>query len=278
MPVQNLAAPAPPQAVSGDAAAADMLAAAEDTMNAGVASRYVTQLAAAGDVGASRLAASRAAMTAETAAAAAETAASAVESDASQATAASAAGDTAAMNRARDKAASDYSALLAADDQLARAATDLAAAASGNSAFFATDPGIVLINDMGAQDSSAAANLLFAATKGGTAGYGAVAASQATAIRDANTIAGLAPPRALAFQAAAKAEAGAQSAATAAAAGGSASAAAAGVAAAATAGATADGPGNPYAGAVEIGAAAVANAASATISARHAMDGLRTLK
>ena len=101
MPVQNLAAPAPPQAVSGDAAAADMLAAAEDTMNAGVASRYVTQLAAAGDVGASRLAASRAAMTAETAAAAAETAASAVESDASQATAASAAGDTAAANRAR---------------------------------------------------------------------------------------------------------------------------------------------------------------------------------
>ena len=247
--------------------------AAEDTRNAGVASGYVTQLAGAGDVGATRLAAGRAAMTAETAAAAAETAATAVESDASQATAASAAGDRASVKNARDKAASDYSALLAADNKLAKAATGLVAAAAGNAAFLAANPVSAAINDMGAQDSSAAANLLSAATKGGTAGYSAAAANEATAIKDANTTAGLDPPRAKAFKAVAKAEAEAQSAATAAAAG-SASAAAA----AATAGATADGPGNPYAGAVEIGAAAVANAASATISAQHAMDGLKTLK
>jgi hypothetical protein len=130
---------------------------------------------------------------------------------------------------------------------------------------------------MGAQDSSAAANLLSAATKGGTAGYSGAAANEATAIKDANTIAGLDPSRAKAFKAVAKAEVEAQSAATAAAAGESASAAAA-EAAAATAGATADGPGNPYAGAVESGAAAVAKAASATSSAQHAMDGLKTLK
>ena len=251
--------------------------AAEDTRNAGVASGYATQLAGAGDVEATRLAASRAAMTADTVAAAAETAAAAVESDASKATAASAAGDRTSVNNARDKAASDYSALLAADNQLAKAATDLVAAAAGNAAFLAANPGSVAINDMGAQDSSAAANLLSAATKGGTAGYSAAAANEATAKKDANTIAGLDPTRAKAFKAVAKAEAEAQSAATAAAAGGSASAAAA-EAAAATAGATADGPGNPYAGAVESGAAAVANAASATISAQHAMDGLKTLK
>jgi DNA-binding beta-propeller fold protein YncE len=283
---QNPAAPGPAQTqkapagnAAGDPAAADMAAAAEDTKNAGVASGYVTQLAGAGDMGATRLAASRAASTADTAAAAAETAAATVESDASQATAASTAGDRAAVNNARDKAASDYSALLAADDQLARAATDLAAASAGNVAFYGgATIGAGAINDMGAQDSSAAASLLAAVTKGGSAGYSAAAANEATAIKDANAIANLAPPRAPAFQAAAKAEAEAQSAATAAAAGGSASAAAAALAAAATAGATADGPGNPYAGAVEIGAAAVANAASATISAQHAMERLKTLK
>jgi hypothetical protein len=255
----------------------NMATAAEDTRIAGVASGYVTQLAGAGDVGATRVAAGRAAMTADTAAAAAETAAAAVESDASQATAASAAGDRASVNNARDKATSDYSALLAADNQLAKAATDLVAAAAGNAAFLAANPGSVAINDMGAQDSSAAANLLSAATKGGTAGYSGAAANEATAIKDANTIAGLDPSRAKAFKAVAKAEVEAQSAATAAAAGESASAAAA-EAAAATAGATADGPGNPYAGAVESGAAAVAKAASATSSAQHAMDGLKTLK
>jgi DNA-binding beta-propeller fold protein YncE len=279
---QNLGAPAPaqaPKAIAGDPAAADMAAAAEDTKNAGVASGYVTQLSGAGDVGATRLAASRASMTADTAAAAAETAAAAVETDASKATAASAAGDKAAMNTARDKAMSDYSALLAADAELAKATTDLAAASAGNVAFYGgATAGAGAINDIGAQDSSAAANLLSAVTKGGTAGYTAAAANEATAMKDANTIAGLSPPRAPAFQAVAKAEAEAQSAATAAAAGGSASAAAAALAAAATAGATADGPGNPYAGAVDIAAAAVANAASATISAQQAVGRLKTLK
>ena len=252
----------------------NMATAAEDTRDADVASGYVTQLAGMGDVGATRLAVSRAAMSAETAAAVAETAAAAVESDASQATAASAAGDRASVNNARDKAASDYSALLAADDQLTKAAKALAAATADNVAFYAANPGNAAINDMGAQDCAAASNLLSAATKGGTAGYSAAVANEATAIKDANTIAGLDRSRATAFKAVAKAEAEARSAATAAAAGGSASAAAA----AATAGATADGPGNPYAGAVEIGAAAVANAASATISAQHAMDRLKTLK
>jgi hypothetical protein len=247
--------------------------AAEDTRDAYVASEYVTQLAGMGDVGATRLAVSRAAMTAETAAAVAETAAAAVESDASQATAASAAGDRASVNNARDKAAADYSALLAADDQLTTAAKALAAATADNVAFYAANPVNAAINDMGARDCAAASNLLSVATKGGTAGYSAAAANETTAIKDANTIAGLDRSRAPAFKAVAKAEAEAQSAATAAAAG-SASAAAA----AATAGATADGPGNPYAGAVEIGAAAVANAASATISAQHAMDRLKTLK
>jgi len=267
-----------PKAAAGDAVAADLAAAAEDMKNASVASRYVSQLSGAGDVGASRLAASRAAMTADMAAAAAETAAAAVESDAAKAIAASAAGDRAVLNNARDKAASDYSALLAADAELAKAATDLAAASAGNVAFFAANEGAAAINGIGFQDASAAANLLSAVTKGGTAGYTAAAANEATAITNANTIARLAPPRAPAFQAAAKAEAEAQSAATAAAAGGSASAAAAALAAAATAGATADGPGNPYAGAVDIPAAAVANAVSATISAQQAMDRLKTLK
>lgn len=276
--VLQVSKPAPaqvPQAVAGDAATADMAAAAEDTRNAGIASGYVAQLAGAGDVGATRLAASRAAMTTDTAAAAAETAAAAVESDASQATAALAAGDRASVNNARDKAASDYSALLVADDRLAKAATDLVTAAKGNAAINASRPGSAAINGLGAQDSSAAANLLSAATKGGTAGYSAAAANEATAINDANTIAGLDSTRTPTFQAAAKAEAEAQSCATAAAAGGSASAAAAALAAAATAAATADGDGNPFAGAVEFGAAAVANAASATLSAQHVMDQLK---
>jgi len=177
------------------------------------------------------------------------------------------------VNNARDKAAADYSALLAADDQLTTAAKALAAATADNVAFYAANPVNAAINDMGARDCAAASNLLSVATKGGTAGYSAAAANETTAIKDANTIAGLDRSRGPAFKAVAKAEAEAQSAATAAAAG-SASAAAA----AATAGATADGPGNPYAGAVEIGAAAVANAASATISAQHAMDRLKTLK
>jgi DNA-binding beta-propeller fold protein YncE len=279
---QRPAAPGPmpaPKAIAGDAAAADMTAAAEDTKNAGVASEYVTQLAAAGDAGATRLAASRAAGTADTAAAAAETAAAAVETDASKATAASAAGDRAAMNTARDQAMSDYSALLAADAELAKAATDLAAASAGNVAFYGgATTGAGAINDMGAQDSSAAANLLAVIAKGGMAGYSAAAANEATAIQDANTIASLAPPRAPAFQAAAKAEAEAQSAATAAAAGGSAAAAAAALTASATAGAIADGPGNPYAGAVETAAAAAANAVSATIAAQQAVDRLKALK
>jgi hypothetical protein len=264
-----------PQAVAGDSAAADMAAAAEDTRNAGIASGYVTQLAGAGDVGATRLVASRAAMTADTAAAAAETAAAAVESDASQATAVSTAGDRASMDNARDKAASDYSALLMADDRLAKTATDLVTAAAGNAAINASRPGSAAINGLGAQDSSAAANLLSAAMKGGTAGYSAAVANEATAINDANTIAGLDSTRTPAFQAAAKAEAEAQSSATAAAAGGSAPAAAAALAAAATAAATADGDENPFAGAVEFGAAAVANAASATLSAQHVMDQLK---
>lgn len=282
LPAQNPDAPAPvqtPKAVASDPAAADRATAAEDTKNASVASGYVTQLSGAGDVGATRLAASRAAMTADTAAAAAETAAAEVETDASNATAASAAGDGAAMNTARDKAMSDYSALLAADAELAKAATDLAAASAGNVAFYGgATAGAGAINDIGAQDANAAANLLSAVTKGGTAGYTAAAANEASAIRDANTIAGLVPPRAPAFQSVAKAEAEAQSAATAAAAGGSASAAGVALAAAATAGASADGPGNPYAGAVEIAAAAVANAASATIAAQQAMDRLKALK
>jgi DNA-binding beta-propeller fold protein YncE len=278
---QNPARPAAEQApktAAGDPVAADLAAAAEDLKNASVASGYVSQLSGAGAVGASRLAASRAAMTADTAAAATETAAAAVESDAAKAMAASAAGDRAAMNNARDKAASDYSALLAADAELAKAATDLAAASAGNVAFYAANAGAAAINGIGAQDASAAANLLSAVTKGGTGGYTAAAANEATAITNANTIAGLDPPRTAAFQAAAKAEAEAQSAATTAAAGGSASAAAAALAAAATAGATADGPGNPYAGAVDIGAAAVANAVSATVSAQQAMDRLKMLK
>jgi hypothetical protein len=252
--------------------------AAEDARNADIASGYATDLAGAGDAGASRLSASRAAAAAETAAAAAETAAATVESDASRATAASSAHDRAAVRNARKKAASDYSALLAADNQLAKAATDLVAAAQGNAAFYSASPGNAAINDIGTQDSSAAANLLSAATKGGIAGYTAAAANQATAIKDANIIAGLDSTRTLAFQAAAKAETEAQSAAAAAAAAGEKAAAASAEAAAATAGATADGPGNPYAGAVEIGAAAVANAASATISAQHAMDSLKALK
>jgi DNA-binding beta-propeller fold protein YncE len=282
MLAQNQAAAAPAQAPKGavgDVAAADLAAAAEDAKNAADASAYVDQLAGMGDQAATRLAASRAAVAADTAAAAAETAAAAVETDAAKAAAASVAGDRAALKTARDKATEDNSALLAADAELAKAATDLTAASAGNAAFFAAaNAGIAAINDMGAQDSSAVASLLSAITKGGTAGYSAAAANEASAVKDANTVASLAAGRALAFQAAAKAEASAQSAATAAAAGGSASAAAAALAAAATAGAIADEPANPYAGAVEIAAAAVANAASATISAQQAMDRLEALK
>lgn len=256
----------------------NMAVAAEDTRNASVASVYATQLAGIGDEGATRLAASHAAMAVDTAAAAAEEAAAAVESDASQAAKASATGDIEAVKHARDKAATDYSALLAADDRLAKSATALTAAAAGNAAFYAANPGTAAVNDMGAQDSSAAANLLSAAAKGGTAGYSAAAANEAAAIKDANTIVGLDASRTQGFQAVAQAEAEAQSAATAAAAGASASVAARAVATAAMAEATMDGTGNPYAGAVESGAAAVANAASATISAQQAMDGLKTLK
>jgi len=118
------------------------------------------------------------------------------------------------MNAARDKATSDYSALLAADAELAKAATDLVTASQGNVAFYAGNVGAAAINGIGAQDASAAANLLSAAMKSGTAGYTAAAANEAAAITAANTIAGLAPPRAPALQAAAKAEAEAQSAAT----------------------------------------------------------------
>jgi hypothetical protein len=252
--------------------------AAEDRRNAGVALGYMAQLAGSGDEGATRLAAGRAAMAAETIAAAAETAAAAVESDAARATAAAATGDRTTVDRSRDKAASDYAALLAADDRLAKAASDLAAAAAGNAAFYAASPGAAAINDLGAQDASVAANLLSAAAHGGTADYSAAAANQATAINDADILAGLDGSRAPSFQAVAKAEAEAQSATIAAASAGNASAAAAAVATAATAGATADGTGNPYAAAVETAAAAIANAASATISARYAMDKLKSLK
>jgi len=247
--------------------------AAEDTRNADVASRYVAQLTGGGDAGATRLAASRAALKANTAAAAAETAAAAVEKDASQATAASTAGDSASVTHARDKAASDYSALLDADNQLAKAAKDLVTAAEKNAVFFAANSANTAINDMAAQDSSAAENLLSAAMKDGTEGYGEAAAHQAMAIKDANTMAGLDPARANAFKAVAQAEAQAQSRAVAA----SPESAAAAEATAATAGATADGSANPYAGAVETSAAAVANAASATISAQHAINKLKTL-
>jgi DNA-binding beta-propeller fold protein YncE len=265
------------KAVVGDASCA--AAATADTENASVASAYATQAAAMGAQGETRSAASAAASAADTAAAAVETAAAAVESDASKATAASAAGDRAAANAAQAQAVADYSALQAADGQLAKAAADLATAAAANVAFYggATNPAGA-INDMGAQDASAATNLLSAITKGGTAGYSAAAANEAAAIKDANTIADAAPPRAPAFRAAATAEAAAQAAATAAAAGGSASAAATALLAAATAGATADEAGNPFAGAVEIAAAAVAHAVSATIASQQAMNRLKTLQ
>jgi DNA-binding beta-propeller fold protein YncE len=237
------------------------------------------QAAAMGAQGDTRGAASAAATAAGKAAAAVETAAAAVERDASKATAASAAGDRAAANAAQAQAVADYSVLQAAEAQLAKAAADLTTAAAANAAFFGgpTAPAGA-INDMGVQDASAAANLLSAVAKGGTAGYSAAAANAAAAIKDANTIADAAPPRAPAFRAAATAEAAAQAAATAAAAGGSASAAAAAVLAAATAGATADAAGNPFAGAVETAAAAVAHAVSATIASQQAMNRLKTLQ
>lgn len=262
---------------TGDPITRNMAVAAEDARNAHVAQGYVTQLAGSGTEMATRLAASRAAMKAETAAAATEEAAAAVETDASKATAAAAAGDQASVKKVRDKAKADYSDLLAADNQLAKAATELTAAAAGNAAYLSQNAGSLAINDLGAQDSSAAANLLSAATKGETAGYNAAAANEAIAIKDANTMAGLDAARAAAFKAVAKAEAAAQSAAKAAAAGENGAAAASAAAAAAT-GATADGAGNPFAGAVENGAAAVANAAAATISAQHAMENLKALQ
>jgi len=273
----DAASPAKTQkAVAGDASYA--AAAAADTDNASAASADATQAAAMGAGLSTRSAASAAASAADTAAAAVETAAAAVESDASKATAASAAGDRAAANAAQAQAAADYSALQAADAQLAKAAADLATAAAANAAFFGGATVVAgAINDIGAQDASAAANLLSAVTKGGTAGYSAAAANEAAAIKDANTIADAVPARAPAFQAASTAEAAAQAAATAATAGGSASAAAAAVLAAATAEATADGDGNPFAGAVETAAAAVAHAVSATIASQQTMNGLKTL-
>jgi len=274
----NMGANAPQinqRAVAGDASYA--AAAAADTSNASAASAYATQAAAMGDDGKTRGAASAAAGAADKAAAAVETAAAAVESDASKATAASAAGDRAAANAAQAQAVADYSALQAADAQLAKAAADLATAAAANVAFYGgATTGAGAINDMGAQDASAAANLLSAVNKGGTAGYSAAAANEAAAIKDANTIADAAPARAPAFRAAATAEAAAQAAAVAASQGGSAPAAAAAISAAATAGASADGEGNPFAGAVEIAAAAVAHAVSATIASQQAMNRLKT--
>jgi hypothetical protein len=256
----------------------NMAMAGEDARYAGIASGYAMQLVGSGEAGASRLAASRAAMNADKAAAAVEMAAASVESDASEAATAAAAGDKAAISHARDKAASDESALLATDNQLAKAAKELVAAAARNAAFLSQNSENLAINDMATRDSSAAANLLSTATKGGNGGYTAAAADAATAMKDANLIAGFDPARASAFQAAAKAEAAAQSAATAAASGGSAPAVGAEIAAASTAGAAADGSGNPYAGAVEMGAAAIANAASATLAAQQTMNELKASK
>jgi DNA-binding beta-propeller fold protein YncE len=233
-------------------------------------------LQAGGADGDTRSKASAAASAAKTAAAAVEKAAAAVESDASKAAAASAAGERAA---AQAQAAKDYFALQAANTQLAKAAADLATAAAANAAFFGgPTTGAGAINDMGVQDASAAANLLSAVTKGETAGYSAAAANEAAATKDANTIADAAPPRAVAFKAAATAEAAAQAAATAAAAGGSASAAAVAVAAAANAGATADADGNPFAADVETAAAAIAHAVAANIASQQAMNRLKTLQ
>lgn len=258
-----------------DPAIRNTAVASDDTRNAGVALWYMAQLAGSGDEGATRLAASRAAAAADKAAAAAETAAAAVESDVVRANAATATGNKASVDHARDTATSDYSALLTADDQLAKAANDLTAAAAGNATFFAAEPGNAAINDLGTQDASAAANLLSAATHGGAAEYSAAAAHQAAAIKAANTIAEIDLSRTAAFHAVVDSEEQAQSATIAAASAGNASTAAAAMATAATAGATADGAGNPYAGVVETAAAAVANAASATISARRAMDKLK---
>ena len=256
--------------VAADASYAEAVAA--DTRNAKIASEYAAQ------VDGTRSAASAAASAANTAAAAVETAAAALESDVSKATAALAAGDKATASAAQAQAAEHYAALQAADAQLVKAATDLATAASANATFFGgPTTGAGAINDMGSQDASAAANLLSAVTKGGTAGYTAAAANESAAIKDAMTIADAAPARAPAFRAAATAETAAETAATAAAAGGSASAAAAALLAAATAGATADGAGNPFAGAVETAAAAVAHAVSATIRSQQAMNRLKTL-
>ncbi len=267
-----------PPAVLGEAAAADLRTAAEDTSSAGLASGYVEQLAAAGGVGATRAAASCEAMMAETAAAATETAAAAVESDVVRATAASAAGDKAAAQQARDRANSDYSTFLAANGQLAKAAAALTAAAKENTVFFAANVGAAAINDIGTQDASAAGNLLAAATGGGPAQLSAAAANETKAAANARTLAGLVvPPRAKSFQAVAQAEAAAQLAAQAAAGGASPAAAAAAAVVAAHAMAAADGPGNPFAGAVETGAGAVGNAAAATISVREAMGRLRSL-
>jgi DNA-binding beta-propeller fold protein YncE len=278
--IQSVAAPSPAntqKALAVDASYA--AAAAADTGNASAAKAYATQAAGMGAQGETRSAASAAASAADTAAAAVETAAAAVESDASKASAASAAGDRAAANAARAQAVEDYSALQAADAQLAKAAADLATAAAANVAFYGGATARAgAINDVGAQDASAAANLVSAVTKGGSAGYSAAAANEAAAIKDANSIADAVPSRATAFRAAATAEAAAQAAAIAATAGGSASAAAAALLAAANAGATADGSGNPFAGAVETAAAAVAHAVSATIASQQTMNRLKALQ
>lgn len=264
------------KAVAGDASYA--AAAATDKDNASTATAFAQQTAGSPQ-GATRSAASAAASAAETAAASVETAAAALESDASKATAASAAGDRAAAIAAQAQAAADYSALQAADAQVVKAAADLATAAAANAAFFGgPTTGNGAINDLGAQDASAASNLLSAVANGGNAGYSAAAVNEAAAIKDAQTIADADRSMTAAFGAAATAEAAAQAAATAAAAGGSASAAAAALLAAAAAGAAADGDGNPYAGAVETAAAAVAHAVSATIASQQAMNRLKTLQ
>ena len=230
----------------------------------------------AGAGGDTRGKASAAADAATTAAAAVEKAAVAVQSDASKATTALAAGDRAA---AQAQAATDYSALQAADAQLAKAAAELVTAAAANAAAFGgPTTGAGAINEMGVQDTTAAANLLSAVMKGETAGFSAAAANEAAAIKAANTIADAAPSRADSFKAAAKAEAAAQAAAAAAATGGSASAAAAAVVAAAKAGATADGEPNPFAAAVENAAAAIAHAVSSTIESQQAMNRLKALQ
>lgn len=270
----STAAPGPdaPPAVT-----VEMQTAAEDTTSAGIAFGAMKRLGGAGPAGATRVVASCEAMRVELAAAAAETAAAAVEADVARAAAASGAGDSTVLNRARRTAASDDSAFRAAIAQLAQAAMALGDAARENAAFFIPSPGAVAINDMGTEDVAAAAHLLSAVSGGGQAEFSAAADQAAKAGTDARTLAGLVPPRAGVFQAAAKAEAAAQSAASAAASGAGATAAIAAVVRAAGDIQTADGAGNPFAGAVETGAVAIANAAAASIAERGAMSRLQSL-